>query len=171
MFPCTSVSNIKDGQTTIVWFSLKLTSEPLSLPPPPPTLSPPITHSTNGGSAGNDLSSLIGDKVFSATVATACKSNFSGFHNRRKKASMAPRHAVRMMERWAHTMHPRQPTTLPTESVIGGLIIACRGWLPDRKFQHQQEEKGKGAGPTWQNILTINEGNEGGYPRVTCFGN
>ncbi len=41
MFPCTSVSNIKDGQTTIVWFSLKLTSEPLSLPPPPPYIVTP----------------------------------------------------------------------------------------------------------------------------------
>jgi hypothetical protein len=62
-----SVSNIKDGQTTVVWIAS----------PPSVALSPPTTHSTNGGSVGGDSISLIGDKVFSAVVTTACKSNFS----------------------------------------------------------------------------------------------
>ena len=37
----------------------------------------------------------------------------------------------------------------------------------EEAFEHLQERKGKGAGPTWLLPTT----NEGGYPRATCFGN
>ena len=45
--------------------------------PPPVTLAPLTTRSTNGGSAGGVSNLLIEDKVFLAAVATACKSTFS----------------------------------------------------------------------------------------------
>ena len=135
--------------------------------PPPVTLSPPTTRSTNGGSAGSKLSPLIGDKVFSATVAMACKCNFSvlrwltlftrlteegvnGAEPCCTRDGMLGAQDLSTTSNWADDSLPR---------------LAARSEVPA-----PAEEEGRGS---WADMMlsTINEGNERGYLRTTCFGN
>ncbi len=144
---------------------------------PPVTLSPPTTHSTNGGSAGGDSSLLIGDKVFLAAVATACKSNFSALRWLARLARSKDE-GVDGAEPWC--THDRTMGAPDASTPANNLARQCCRWWANASLPRiapqpvfPAQARGEGCG-SWANMAEY-FGNTGGdgipYPWATCSGN